>query len=208
MVPSYNIKCLNSYLIGFRPNLRQLGSICHFSSNSVKNDNYYDDMRLKVLDMSLNHVSSNGWTYDSIALGAKDAELIGVIDISPIDLVLHYLTKKNHNVKIHMNKGRDHNKGIERTFNYGLFQSISSHIDILSPYKQQWPAAVAVLLDPRHISSSMTILLDTVDDLCYFSDSNAVRFDWYSERIMVGIIYTATELFFLADDSNDHIDTK
>lgn len=182
----------------------------HLSTHTSFNYNENEDTRERTLGLALGYVEKCGWTNEALVNGARDANLsamqIGALEIAPIDIVYHFLNRKRLRVQeLIMDENTDK---IERTFNYKLYQSITFHIEYLKPYKTSWPAAIALLLDPRYAFSSLSILLETINDLCSFADTKATQMDWYSERLLITMLYSATEMYMLTDDSDDHVDTR
>ena len=86
--------------------------------------------------------------------------------------------------------------------------ALHAHMQFLAPYRSSWPAAMALLFDPRNVTYSVRSALGVVEDLCQYADVTASRMNWYTERGLLLGLYTANELYMLADDSENLKDTR
>jgi ubiquinone biosynthesis protein COQ9 len=187
--------------------------ICRYSQTTSSASASDQEIEKAILDAALSHVHTVGWTQEAIALGAKDLSLspitASVIE-HPVLLVHHFLTDKRIHVKKYMQEQRLSTKtsSDSQPVDHPLYMSISKHIEIIKPYLNTWPSAIALLIDPRHLPISASILFHTIEDFCEYADIHAAKLDWYSERGLLLIVYSITELYMIADDSQDLQDTK
>lgn len=181
-----------------------------FHTNQDNKD--YDSMKESILTTAMSYVKVLGWSKEAILQAARDLHFAqgatlmsnGNYDCNtPVDLVYHFLHMKRNHVQ----------KVIQQEYEYQPRESklervICLHLDYLAPFIKSWPSAIALLLDPRCISQSTSLLMDIANDLCDATDTQASRLDWYSERILLVSLYGLTEVYMLADDSEDFVDTK
>lgn len=71
------------------------------------------------------------------------------------------------------------------------------------PHKEAARRAVALLALPRHAGIAARVLARTVDAIWHAAGDRTADFSWYTKRATLAGIYTATLLFWLADDSDD-----
>lgn len=176
----------------------------------------HDDIRLKILECSLQHVNRLGWHDDAITQAIADLHLPpmsqGILERGPVDLLEYFLTQKRIQVRKVMSSNQSQTSDTQSssipTSTDPLYKAISSHLDIIKPYIHTWPSAMALLADPRHIDITVTLAYDVVNDLCEFSGIESSRFDWYSERALLLMVYSSTELYMLTDKSENLDETK
>ena len=70
-------------------------------------------------------------------------------------------------------------------------------------YKEAVRRAVAIMALPRHARMAARTLARTVDAIWYAAGDQSADFSWYTKRAILTAVYTATLLFWLADDSDD-----
>jgi ubiquinone biosynthesis protein COQ9 len=70
-------------------------------------------------------------------------------------------------------------------------------------HKEAVRRALALLALPRHAVRSARVLARTVDAIWHAAGDRAADFSWYTKRATLAGIYSATLLFWLADDSDD-----
>lgn len=70
-------------------------------------------------------------------------------------------------------------------------------------HKEAVRRAVALLALPRHAGLAARVLARTVDAIWHAAGDRAADFSWYTKRATLAGIYSATLLFWLADDSDD-----
>lgn len=70
-------------------------------------------------------------------------------------------------------------------------------------HKEAVRRAVAIMALPRHARMAARALARTVDAIWYAAGDRSADFSWYTKRATLAGVYTATLLFWLADDSDD-----
>ena len=71
------------------------------------------------------------------------------------------------------------------------------------PHREAVRRAVTVLLLPRHAGLAARTLTRTVDAIWHAAGDRSADFAWYTKRLILGAIYTATLLFWLRDNATD-----
>eukprot|EP01039_Chlorochromonas_danica_P010334 gene10335-11438_t len=172
-------------------------------------------MRKALLDVSLNYVHIHGWSKECLSLAALDLGLPPlahpIASHGPVDMVTHLLAKKQHYVDSVMKATPPSSSSSSSSSSLDerrLIIAMESHFDFLQPYRERWPEALAVSMDPSALSTVLPSLLSTTNYLCDYGNIRASHLDWYSERLLLFFYYTSSELFFLTDDSDNLSDTK
>ncbi len=196
-------------------------------------DSFHDDqVRDKILSTSMKHVNQHGWSSESIALGVQENGLPTmshtVIEKGPVELVEYFLNLKRKHVYDVITTYIDDQKNLkyaaeiegENTPRFGndcnamdkdelIIRAVECHLNYIQPYLHNWSSALALLVDPNHLSlTTMKPAFEVVDDFCHFLDIRTSRMDWYTERAMLGFLYSSTEMYMLTDTSEGLADTK
>ena len=69
------------------------------------------------------------------------------------------------------------------------------------PYREAIRRAVAVLALPRHMRMAATCTARTIDTIWYAAGDEATDFSWYTKRVILTGVYSATLLYWLRDNS-------
>lgn len=194
------------------------------SSSSTTNDNHTDakkeetpkDIREKLLSRALEYVHTIGWQDECLARAAVD---LGLPSLShsiarrgAYEMLEFYLEQKRlHVYKLMQDRSKifeNGNYSAEEANELKLRMAIEAHLDYIIPYRKSWAEAVSLTIDPLELPYSFRSFYSVVDDLCYFSDIRTSRLDWYTERMLMGMLYTSTELYMLTDQSENFNETK
>jgi rpsU-divergently transcribed protein len=175
-------------------------------------------IRTQILDQALTHVSTMGWKEECLATAAKDLGLPvtahRVVEYGAAELVCHFLEKKREHVNSIISKvTQDNNNNNDHTEQTSdgeeqLIQAIELHLQYLQPYRESWPEAMALCMDPRAVSITLPMAFQLTEDLCEVMDVRASYLDWYVERSLLFGLYGVTELYFLTDSSSDLADSR
>lgn len=141
----------------------------------------FNELRLRILESSLQFVPIHGWARDSISKGAESLGYPGVVHgMFPnggIELVQYFYEDCNrklgdHLKAQHLNQKDNETKSIKpKDF---AREAIKIRLTMMKPYLKFWPQAVALMSLPQNASKSLANLLTLVDDICYFSGDRAV----------------------------------
>lgn len=182
-------------------------NISLFSSHSTVN------VKTRILEHSLPHVHSCGWTDKTLILGSDDAGFSSlshtIFTRGPVELVEFFLQKKRTFVINQVNKSTFDSENIQELIAQSLLQkAFESHIDFVSPYLNSWSSALALIAQPNELQHSIKHSLDIADDLCKIANIRTTKGDWYVTRSLFVTIYCSTELYMLTDTSENLEDTR
>ncbi|XP_016990528.1 ubiquinone biosynthesis protein COQ9, mitochondrial [Drosophila rhopaloa] len=170
-----------------------------------------DAIRAKILDAALQHVPQQGWTRHAIVLGAEESGypsvVHGMFPEGGFALVSHFNGKCNAQLVESLQQKTDGGKQeVEDPLDF-LVQAVRQRLEMVTPYKTQWPQAMALIAQPQHAPTALAQVLTLVDDICYYSGDRSVDFGWYTRRVGLATIMKMTELYFLQDTSQGHTQT-
>ena len=86
--------------------------------------------------------------------------------------------------------------------------AIATRLEIIAPWREAVRRALSVLALPRHAPLGLRLLYETVDGIWYAAGERATDFSFYTKRVTLAAIYTATLLYWLEDNSPDFSDTR
>ena len=175
-----------------------------------------DNIKTKLLACALQNVNNYGWTEVALARAASDIGLTplshNLVSRGAVEIVEHFLFEKRSHVNKLMSQKESelNNNCIVDTEKHEeiLFKAIEAHLEYMIPFRQSWSSALALLMAPHNVTSSLATMQDLTDDLCNYTDIKTTRMDWYTERGLLASLYCSVELFFLTDVSPDLKDTK
>ncbi|KAH8257879.1 hypothetical protein KR038_002407 [Drosophila bunnanda] len=170
-----------------------------------------DAIRVKILDAALQHVPQHGWTKQAIVQGAEDSGypsvIHGMFPEGGFALVSHFNGKCNAQLVASLEQQTDGGKlEVENPLDF-LVQAVRQRLEMVAPYKAQWPQAMGLIAQPQHAPTALAQVLTLVDDICYYSGDRSVDFGWYTRRVGLATIMKMTELYFLQDTSEGHAQT-
>jgi ubiquinone biosynthesis protein COQ9 len=71
------------------------------------------------------------------------------------------------------------------------------------PYREAVRRAVALLALPRHARLAAACAARSIDAMWYTAGDASADFSWYTKRAILGVIYSATLLYWLRDAGDD-----
>lgn len=174
-------------------------------SESREGHDKIQKLRSDILEASLKYVSSYGWSQEAIAHGAESINMPGVahgmFPGGPIELIQHFYTKCNKELMEQLTNVKNGETPNPRDF---AVKAIRLRLEMIVPYKNTWPQALAIMTLPQNVPTSLAQLLILVDDICYCAGDRSVDVGWYTRRIGIASIYKMVELYLLQDKSPEH----
>ncbi|NXA41634.1 COQ9 protein, partial [Eudromia elegans] len=173
-----------------------------------------EQLQHRILTAALEFVPEHGWSAEAIAEGAKtlglSAAAAGMFHSDGSELVLCFVSRCN--TKLSELLERQQNlvqlgETEKKTTDQFLRDALEARLRMLIPYIEKWPQALSILLLPRNIPSSLTLLTSMIDDIWHYAGDQSTDFNWYTRRAVLAGIYNATELVMMQDSSPDFEDT-
>lgn len=191
------------------------------SANESDNVNAEDtakiqEVRGKILNASLAYVKTHGWSREAIAKGAEAIGYPGVahgmFPNGAIELIQHFIASTNaalieqlqQEMQTRSTAGASSSPPSPKEF---AIRAIRLRLEMIIPYKEHWPQALALMTLPQNVQVSLAHMLTLVDDICFCAGDRSVNIEWYTRRIGIASIYKMVELHMTQDNSVDHADT-
>jgi len=86
--------------------------------------------------------------------------------------------------------------------------AIATRLEIVAPWREAVRRALSLLTLPQHMPLALRLLYQTVDDVWWAAGDRATDFSFYTKRLTLAGIHTATVLYWLEDRSEDFADTR
>lgn len=137
-----------------------------------------DAVRTKILEAALQHVPTLGWTRNAIVQGAEEtgfpSVVHGMFPEGGFDLVSYFNGKCNEELlKMLQQETENGTKEISNPLEF-LVRFVRLRLEMIAPYKSQWPQALALIALPQNASTALAQVLTLVDDICYYSGDRSL----------------------------------
>lgn len=138
------------------------------------------EIRDRILNAALAFVNKHSWSREAISLGAEECGYPGVahgmFPNGGAELVHHFYTKCNRQLieqlKREVNtRPTDQPAPVPTEF---VARAIQLRLEMIVPFVETWPKALAVMTLPQNVPTSLAQLLTLVDDICYYSGDRSV----------------------------------
>jgi ubiquinone biosynthesis protein COQ9 len=86
--------------------------------------------------------------------------------------------------------------------------AVDARLEIVAPWREAVRRALSVLALPQHVPLGLRLLYRTIDDIWWGAGDRATDFSFYTKRLSLAGIYSATVLYWLEDNSADFADTR
>ncbi|KYN12895.1 Ubiquinone biosynthesis protein COQ9, mitochondrial [Trachymyrmex cornetzi] len=184
-------------------------------SHRENDEEYENNIKLKILGASLKFVPDVGWSKQAISAGAESIGYPGVIHgLFPkgsAALVEYFYSMCNRELNDILEKEalavKADSSSSQKTPEQQVRDAVEIRLRMVIPYKKTWPQAMAIMSLPPNVLTALANLLILVDDICYYAGDRSVDINWYARRMILATIYKATELYMLQDKSEDHKET-
>lgn len=138
-------------------------------------------IRTQILDAAIPFVKTHGWSREAIARGAESLDYPsvahGMFPKGSIELIHHFYAKCNREVIEQLQKELDEKSATDDTHvNPVEFstRALRLRLEMLLPYLDSWPKAMATMTLPPNVPTSLAQLLTLVDDICYLAGDRSV----------------------------------
>ncbi|KAL8464080.1 hypothetical protein ACS0TY_033847 [Phlomoides rotata] len=168
---------------------------------------HWQEEQARVLQASLRHAITLGWSDAAMIAGARD------VGISP-SIVGSFPKKEAALVEFFMDDCLQ--RLMDIIDKEDLSNIIPSHrvaklvrirLEMQAPHISKWPQALSIQARPLNVSTSFKQRAMLVDEIWHAAGDKATDIDWYLKRTILGGIYSTTELYMLTDNSQGYQET-
>ena len=163
-----------------------------------------DEIKDAIVLAASPHVAFDGWGMDAIARGSIDAGFDEatakrMFPEGAVDAIKHFanlsdreMIKKMNGVDLDSMRVRDK-----------IIFGVRARLEFLIPHREAVRAGLGVLASPAHGGAMAKITHNTVDAIWNEAGDKSNDFNWYTKRGLLGAVYGATVLYWLADETDD-----
>ena len=165
---------------------------------------HLDAERRAILAAILPHVPFDGWSVKSLRHAAADAGLDpamatltfpgGVAEI----IGFWSAAADQAMVAAYAEAGGD-----EMRFRERITWLVRARIEAVAAHREAVRRALTYLAQPQHSGAGLRCLYRTVDEMWYAAGDRATDFNFYTKRLTLAGVYSATLLYWLDDASDD-----
>jgi ubiquinone biosynthesis protein COQ9 len=167
-----------------------------------------ESMRHELVLAALDHVPFDGWSDRALAHAAAE---LGYDASAPARLFPHGVSSAVECFAALADSLMVRDIAAQNLSELGVRERIISGIRLRlerwSPHKESVRRALAVYALPQNIASGVHATWSTVDLLWKAIGDRSADFSWYSKRASLAAVYSATLLYWLDDQSEDHAET-
>ena len=175
------------------------------------NENVFEDFINSVISQALKHVPFDGWSNQTLKkvcqeLSIPTSKLYQMFPRGGVDLAIAF-------------HGRDDSRFLEqfltdiadqpsRRVRDSIKIALISRLDVAAENKEAVKRSMSLLTSPLYVSDGIRALWNTCDKIWSAIEDDSKDFNWYSKRLILSSVYSATLIFWMEDDSKDFQDTK
>jgi ubiquinone biosynthesis protein COQ9 len=163
-----------------------------------------DSLRDRLIQAILPHVVFDGWSERALHAGAADAGIDPATAQNAFPggaaEAIEYFSREIDRLMLEHLSAQDLAalKVRER-----ITLAVRTRLELLTPHREAIRRGVAFLALPRHAALGLKCLYRTVDAIWYAAGDTATDYNFYSKRILLTGVYSATLLYWLNDSSDD-----
>ena len=163
-----------------------------------------DEIKDAIVVAASPHVAFDGWGMDAIVRGAcgagfDEATAKRMFPQGAVDAIKHFanladreMIKKMNAMDLDSMRIRDR-----------IMAGVRARLEFLGPHREAVRSGLGVLASPVHGATMAKITLGTVDAIWNVAGDKSSDFNWYTKRGLLGAVYGATVLYWLADESDN-----
>lgn len=165
-----------------------------------------------VLEAALVHVPKHGWSVGAIREGAASLSLSPAIAASfkrgEVELVEYFVRKCNAALAKQLDAERETVLASMGDTEARLAYALNERLKMVQPFARSWPQALKVQAHPRNFPESVRNLAELADEVWHACGDDATDLSWYTKRMALAGVYSASEVFMLTDYSPNFVDSK
>lgn len=167
-----------------------------------------ESLRQRVLLATLPHVTFDGWSLQAMAAGAAAAgvpaaQLPMLFPGGIADLIAGFSAWADAEMLRHLEQ-QDMARLKTRE---KVALALRVRLEALQPHREAVRLGAAFLALPQNAALALQLTHRTVDAAWYAAGDRSVDFNYYTKRLLLGGVATATLLYWLSDRSESHADS-
>lgn len=166
------------------------------------------DPRDVILAAMLPHVVFDGWSNRALDAGTRDAGLEAEMAERAFprglrDVAAHF----NEYIDRQMMAEAENRALADMPVRERIYTLVRLRLELLAPHKEAVRKVLAYLALPGNARIALRSTQTTVSRMWYAAGDTATDYNYYTKRGLLAGLYSATVLYWLADESEDFADT-
>ena len=167
-----------------------------------------EEIREKLLAASLDHVTFDGWTGRALRAGAADlgldaAAAANAFPGGPAELLETFSAEIDRRMLVAL-EAQDL-KSLKHRHRVGT--AVRVRLELLAPYREPVRRGLSFLALPRNAALGVRCLARTADAIWHAAGDTSTDYNFYTKRMLLAGVYSATLLFWLNDESEGYAET-
>jgi ubiquinone biosynthesis protein COQ9 len=172
------------------------------------NGDRLDDAREKLLDAALPHVVFDGWTEASLRAAVRetgiDRELARLaLPRGGIDMALAFHARADRLLAEALDRADLSTLRIRDRIAF----CVRKRIEVVAEHREAVRRGASLFALPQNAPEGMRALWHTADLIWIRCGDTATDYNWYTKRMILASVISATKLYWLGDQSTDYAST-
>jgi ubiquinone biosynthesis protein COQ9 len=166
-----------------------------------------EDMQAQLLAAALPHVAFDGWSETSLRAACQDLSITRQMAAlacprGAIDLAIRFHHDGDEAMQVVLQKTDINAMKIREKITF----SVRARLDAIRDKEAVRRGATLMAL-PQHAAEGAGLVWGTCDRIWAAIGDSSADVNWYTKRLTLSIVYSATVLYWLGDNSPNHQDT-
>ena len=166
-----------------------------------------EDMQAQLLAAALPHVAFDGWSETSLRAACQDLSITRQMAAlacprGAIDLAIRFHHDGDEAMQVVLQKTDINAMKIREKITF----SVRARLDAIRDKEAVRRGATLMAL-PQHAAEGAGLVWGTCDRIWAAIGDSSADVNWYTKRLTLGSVYSATVLYWLGDNSPNHQDT-
>ena len=178
------------------------------SSAPAPTDMTLDELRPVLVEAMLPHVPFDGWGRAALEAAARD---IGILPATArlafpggaAQMVEAYVARADARMREALDTPAFHGLKVRER----ITTAIRTRLEQAAPHREAARRAVNILAQPRNAPLAARLSWQTADSIWRLAGDTATDFNHYSKRTLAAAVYSATLIYWLADESEGSADS-
>jgi ubiquinone biosynthesis protein COQ9 len=176
--------------------------------NEQANSMRVEDLRDRIVLATLPHVAFEGWSDRALWDGLADTGLTpeqGLLTFAggPLEMIEHWMRYADRRM-LELMQGLD---PAAMRVRERIAAAVRFRIEVNVPYREAVRRTISFLALPPNAIVAARSMYATIDAIWYACGDASTDFSFYTKRATLAAVYSATVLFWLADTSEQFVDT-
>ena len=166
-----------------------------------------EDMQAQLLAAALPHVAFDGWSETSLRAACQDLSITRQMAAlacprGAIDLAIRFHHDGDEAMQVVLQKTDIYTMKIREKITF----SVRARLDAIRDKEAVRRGATLMAL-PQHAAEGAGLVWGTCDRIWAAIGDSSADVNWYTKRLTLSSVYSATVLYWLGDNSPNHQDT-